>query len=61
MQQTLQQQVFMQTMTASFQQQQQSLMQSVEASMQQQQLLRQQFGNVAPVPPETLGPWLIIG
>ena len=45
------------TMTASFQQQQQSLMQSMEASMQhQQQLLRQQFGNVAPVPPEALGP-----
>ena len=56
-QMTLQQPVFMQTMTASFQQQQQSLMQSMEASMQQQQqLLRQQFGNVAPVPPETLGP-----
>ena len=56
-QMTLQQQVFMQTMTASSQQQQQSLMQSMEASMQhQQQLLRQQFGNVAPVPPETLGP-----
>ena len=56
-QMTLQQQAFMQTKTASFQQQQQSLMQSMEASMQQQQqLLRQQFGNVAPVPPETLGP-----
>ena len=56
-QMTLQKKAFMQTMTASSQQQQQSLMQSMEASMQhQQQLLRQQFGNVAPVPPEALGP-----
>ena len=49
-QMTLQQQVFMQTMIASSQQQQQSLMQSME------QELRQQFGNIAPVPRKTLGP-----
>ena len=45
---------FMQTMTASFQQQQQSLVQSMETSMQNQQQL--QFANIVPVPPQALGP-----
>ena len=50
-QMVLQQQTFMQTMTASFQQQQQSVMQTMEASMQQQlQLLRQQVSSSVPAP-----------
>ncbi|CAE7839740.1 unnamed protein product [Symbiodinium sp. CCMP2592] len=59
----LQQQTFMQTMTASFQQQQQSFqqqsqtfMQTMEASVQQQlQLVKQQVASSAPVPPVAPG------
>ena len=62
-QMVVQQQTFMQAMTASFQQQQQSLMQqsqsvmqTVEASMQQQvQLLRQQVSSFVPAPPAAQG------
>ncbi|CAE7721464.1 unnamed protein product [Symbiodinium sp. CCMP2592] len=59
----LQQQTFMQTVTASFQQQQQSMlqqsqtfMQTIETSMQQQlQQMRQQVASSAPVPPTAPG------
>ena len=62
-QMVVQQQTFMQAMTASFQQQQQSLMQqsqsvmqTLEASMQQQvQLLRQQVSSFVPAPPAAQG------
>ncbi|CAE7236175.1 unnamed protein product [Symbiodinium sp. CCMP2592] len=62
-QMVLQQQTFMQTVTASFQQQQQSMlqqsqtfMQTMETSMQQQlQQMRQQVASSAPVPPTAPG------